>query len=97
MRRMVVGATAVMAHHGSGPALAAIQSYAQIMGLIQAHSATLAFVNAFWVVTIVVACLIPLPFLLKRAPSGSTGTVSALLETSVTNTTRVTAPRAGWR
>jgi len=77
-RRMVVGATAVMAHHGSGPVLAAKQSYAQITGLIQVHSATLAFVNAFWVAATVVACLIPLPFLLKRAPSGSTGLVSGV-------------------
>lgn len=77
-RRMVFGATAAMAHRGSGPVLAAKQSYAQIMGLIQLHSATLAFVNVFWLVAIVVACLIPLPFLLKRPPADSTGVVSGL-------------------
>jgi DHA2 family multidrug resistance protein len=74
-RRMVFGATAAMAHRGSGPVLAAKQSYAQIMGLIEVQSATLAFVNTFWVVAIIVACLIPLPFLLKRPPAGSSGMV----------------------
>ena len=77
-RKMVFGAAAAMAHRGSGPVLAAKQSYAQILGLIQVHSATLAFVNTFWVVAIVVACLIPLPFLLRRPPAGSGGIVSGL-------------------
>ena len=64
--------------HQATISVAVLDSAGKLVGLIQAHSATLAFVNAFWVVAIVVACLIPLPFLLKRAPSGSTGMVSGL-------------------
>lgn len=70
-RKMVAGAAAAMAHRGSGPVLAMKQGYGQLMGLIQIQASTLSFVNAFWVVAIVVACLIPLPFLLKRPPVGS--------------------------
>jgi hypothetical protein len=32
---------------------------------------TLTFVNAFWIVGVVVLCLVPLPFLLKRPPKGA--------------------------
>jgi DHA2 family multidrug resistance protein len=69
--RFVHGAAATMSHHGSGPGLAMKQGFAAVMGVIQAQAATLAFVNAFWVVAVIIACLIPLPFLLRRPPVGS--------------------------
>jgi DHA2 family multidrug resistance protein len=30
----------------------------------------LSYVNAFWVVSVIVACLVPLPFLLKKPRAG---------------------------
>lgn len=67
---MVVGIAAAMSRHGSGPALAMKQAYASVMGMVQAQATALAFVNAFWVVAVIVTCLVPLPFLLKK-PEGS--------------------------
>jgi len=70
-RDMVNGSAANMAHAGSGPALAMQQAYAQVMGLIQQQAALLSYVNAFWVVAVIVACLIPLPFFLKKPKPGA--------------------------
>ena len=46
------------------------QAYNQIMGLIQQQAALLSYITAFWVVSVIVACLIPLPFLLKKPRAG---------------------------
>ncbi len=70
-RNMVAGAEATMRAAGSGPALALQQAYAQVMGTIQQQATTLAYVNAFYVVAVLVACLIPLPLLLKRPKTGA--------------------------
>lgn len=50
--------------HGVTPALARLDQ------LVRQQANTLAFVNAFWVMGVAVACLVPLPFLMKR-PSKS--------------------------
>jgi DHA2 family multidrug resistance protein len=67
---MVNGSAATMAKNGSGPALALQQAYTQVMGVIQQQAMLLSYVNAFWVVSIIVACLVPLPFLLKKPKPG---------------------------
>ena len=41
------------------------------MGVIQQQAALLSYVNAFWVVSLIVACLIPLPFFLKKPKPGT--------------------------
>ena len=68
--RMLHGSTANMAKSGSGPVLALQQAYDQVMGLIQQQAALLSYVNAFYVISVIVACLIPLPFLLKKPKVG---------------------------
>lgn len=70
-RNMVNGAAATMRANGSGPVLAMQQAYAQVMSTIQQQSMTLAYVNAFLIVSVLVACLIPLPLLLKRPKTGA--------------------------
>ncbi len=65
------GSAASMAHSGSGPVLALQQAYRQMMGLIEQQAALLAYVNAFWMVAIIVACLVPLPFFLKKPKPGT--------------------------
>jgi DHA2 family multidrug resistance protein len=67
---MLQGSAAVMSKSGSGSALAMQQAYNQVMGLIEQQAALLAYVNAFWVAAVVVACLVPLPFLLKKPKPG---------------------------
>ena len=59
-----------MAKSGSGPVLALQQAYNQVMGVIQQQAALLSYVSAFWMVSIIVACLVPLPFLLKKPRPG---------------------------
>lgn len=66
----MVSGTAAMARSGSGPARAMQQAYQQVMGLVEQRAAMLSYVNAFWVVSIIVACLVPLPFLLKKPRPG---------------------------
>ena len=67
---MVNGSAASMAHAGSGPVLALQQAYSQVMGMIEQQAALLSYVNAFWIVALIVACLVPLPFFLKKPKSG---------------------------
>ena len=67
---MLNGTAASMAKSGSGPVLAMQQAYNQIMGLIEQQASLLSYVNAFWVVSVIVACLVPLPFLLKKPRPG---------------------------
>ena len=70
-RNLLAGTEANMRAAGSGPVLALQQGYAQVMGTIQLQATTLAYVNAFFVVAVLVACLIPLPLLLKRPKTGA--------------------------
>ena len=46
------------------------QGYNQVMGLIERQAALLSFVNAFWWAAVIVACLVPVPFLLKKPKPG---------------------------
>ena len=71
LQNMLNGSAASMAHAGSGPALALQQAYAQVMGVIEQQAALLSYVNAFWVVAAIVACLVPLPFFLKKPKPGA--------------------------
>jgi len=68
--QMLQGSVAHMEKSGSGPALALQQAYNQMMSLIQQQAALLSYVNAFWVAAVIVACLVPLPFLLKKPKPG---------------------------
>jgi MFS transporter, DHA2 family, multidrug resistance protein len=72
LQNMLNGSAATnMAHAGSGPVLAVQQAYAQMMGMIEQQAALLSYVSAFWIVSLIVACLIPLPFFLKKPKPGS--------------------------
>jgi len=55
---------------GSGPALAVQQAYGQVIGIIEQQATLLSYVNAFGAVALIVVCLVPLPFLLKKPKTG---------------------------
>ena len=55
---------------GSGSNSALQHTYNQIMGIIQQQATLLSYVNAFWIVSVLVACLIPLPFIMRRPRAG---------------------------
>jgi DHA2 family multidrug resistance protein len=44
---------------------------------VQSQAGALSFVNAFWLMSIVVACLAPLPFIMRRPPRGAKGPAAA--------------------
>ena len=70
LQNMLNGSQASNMHAGSGPVLALQQAYGQVMGVIEQQASLLSYVNAFWVVSLIVACLVPLPFLLKKPKHG---------------------------
>jgi len=70
LQSMLNGSAATNMHAGSGPVLALQQAYGQVMGVIEQQASLLSYVNAFWVVSLIVACLVPLPFLLKKPKHG---------------------------
>ncbi|MGA7258663.1 MAG: hypothetical protein WBX09_18585, partial [Terracidiphilus sp.] len=51
---------------GSSAADAGHQSLAQLQQMVDAQANILAFLSAFFVLGVIVACLVPLPFLMKR-------------------------------
>jgi DHA2 family multidrug resistance protein len=65
-QQLVGGLGGYMATQGAGHAQATGAAYGTVMSMLMAQASTLAFVNAFWIVAVVVLCLVPLPFLLKR-------------------------------
>ena len=71
LQTMLNGLTQSLVQKGFDPVTATSHAWAQIQGLIQAHAANLAYVDVVSVLALVVACLIPLPFLMKRGLPGT--------------------------
>ncbi|HLX84131.1 MAG TPA: DHA2 family efflux MFS transporter permease subunit [Terriglobales bacterium] len=55
---------------GPGPGTAEQHAYAMIQGNIIRQSTMLAYLDNFWVLGVVIACLIPFVFLIKKAKKG---------------------------
>jgi DHA2 family multidrug resistance protein len=60
------GMSAYFEQQGFSPADAANQAYGRIYGMMQIHSAAMAYVDAIWVMAWVSLCMVPLVFLLKK-------------------------------
>jgi len=67
----VSGLTQSLVQKGFDPVTASYHAWAQMQAMIQAHAANLAYVDVVSVLALVVACLIPLPFLMKRGLPGA--------------------------
>lgn len=52
--------------HGANDPHTRMRAFAQLQALVEGQATTLAYVNAFFLMGLVIACLVPLPFLLKR-------------------------------
>jgi MFS transporter, DHA2 family, multidrug resistance protein len=59
--------TALMAH-GQDHAAAAQEAVGRAYSTMQRQAAMLSYANAFWVLSVVIACLVPLPFIMRRPP-----------------------------
>jgi DHA2 family multidrug resistance protein len=80
-QRMITGLQTWFYAHGIDRYDAHRRALAAVYGLVQQHAAMLAFVEAFWVMTIMFICLLPLLLLLRyRPPSAGAGKPSEALE-----------------
>ena len=76
-RRMINGMTAMFTAQGFDPATAAKKAMAMAYFTVQSQAGALSFKNAFFVMSIMIACLSPLPFIMKRPKFGPRQTASA--------------------
>jgi DHA2 family multidrug resistance protein len=60
----------MFASHTNHAATAAEKALALAYQTVQQQASALSFVNSFWVMSVVVACLTPLPFLMRRPRPG---------------------------
>jgi MFS transporter, DHA2 family, multidrug resistance protein len=68
---VVSGLTQTLVQKGFDPVTASNHAWAQMQAMIQAHSANLAYVDVVSIMALVVACLVPLPFFMKRGLPGT--------------------------
>ena len=64
--RFLMGLQQAARLKGSSPLLAAHQSLMQLQQLVDFQATALAFISAFFVLGVIVACLVPLSFLMKK-------------------------------
>jgi len=56
---------------GSGAGGASQHAYALLQGNVIRHATMLAYIDCFWVLGVVILCLIPAVFLMKKAKPGA--------------------------
>jgi MFS transporter, DHA2 family, multidrug resistance protein len=62
--------TARFSGGGAGPGAAAQQAYASIQSNLIRQSTMLAYIDNFWLLGVVIACLVPCVFLIKKIKPG---------------------------
>ncbi|MFZ0581460.1 MAG: DHA2 family efflux MFS transporter permease subunit [Candidatus Acidiferrales bacterium] len=67
-RQMLDGLVATLRSQGLSPAEAMRQAYARMAALLQTQAATLAYTDVVSGMALIVACLVPLCFIMKRPP-----------------------------
>jgi len=64
------GLKAVFTSQGYDAATAARKALALAYGTVQAQASALSFENSFWIMSLIIACLAPLPFIMRRPKPG---------------------------
>jgi DHA2 family multidrug resistance protein len=64
------GLTATFSGGGAGPVAAAQQAYASLQANLIRQSTMLAYIDNFWLLGVVIACLVPCVFLIKKIKPG---------------------------
>ena len=67
-RAMLQGLTGALHIHGESIATATQQAQAILYGETQRQAAMLAFIDVFWILGVVCIAMIPLVFIMKKAP-----------------------------
>jgi MFS transporter, DHA2 family, multidrug resistance protein len=70
-RGMVGGLASTLRSQGLSPAQAMRQAYARVAVLLQQQASALAYKDVVSVLALMVACLVPLAFIMRRPPSGA--------------------------
>ncbi len=68
--RWIGGMKALFISQGYDAATATRKALALAYGTVQAQASTMSFENSFWIMALVVACLVPLPMLMRRPKPG---------------------------
>jgi MFS transporter, DHA2 family, multidrug resistance protein len=71
-RQMLNGISSTLQSHGLNPDEALRQAYARMSLMVQQQATSLAYKDVVSVLAVLVACLIPLTFIMKRPPSHGT-------------------------
>jgi len=69
-RQMIDGLTAALRSQGMSPSDAAHHAYARVAALLGQQAATLAYTDVVSTLAVIVGCLVPLCFIMKRPPKG---------------------------
>ena len=75
---LINGISQALQNSGMEATAATQQAYGRVMAMIQAQAITLAYVEVISLMAIVVACLIPLPMIMRRPPKGNVSTENAV-------------------
>jgi len=70
-QQMVQGLAATLQSAGLAPATAMRQAYARMGMILEQQASALAYKDVVSILAVIIACLIPLPFIMKRPPSGT--------------------------
>jgi DHA2 family multidrug resistance protein len=65
---LVSGISQALQNAGVEASVATQQAYARVMGMVQIQATTLAYVKVITLMALVVACLVPLPMIMRRPP-----------------------------
>jgi DHA2 family multidrug resistance protein len=70
---LVSGISQALQNAGLEATVATQQAYGRVMGIVQLQATTLAYVKVITLMAIIVACLIPLPMIMRRPPRRDAG------------------------
>jgi MFS transporter, DHA2 family, multidrug resistance protein len=70
-RQMIDGLSATLRSQGLSPSDATHKAYARVAALLGQQAATLAYTDVVSALAVIVACLAPLCFIMKRPPKGA--------------------------
>ncbi len=68
---MLASTKALFVSQGFDSVTAANKALTQMYGMVQAQASALSYMNSFWVMSVIVACMVPLPFIMRRPPAGA--------------------------
>ena len=69
-QQMLDGFKSAFMSQGFDPATATAKALAQAYQVIQAQASALSFESSFWIMSAIVFCLVPLPFIMRRPKAG---------------------------